>query len=352
MSRTFGGGLRAGMNLGYRLRERRVVLDLEMDDEVFGQAGVAYAFGRAGSRPFELGVTASAATAAAGAFSEFNVNHAEVKTGLSVDLPGPALAFAGLGMGVAAGYGTPDWRGLIGLRLVRDFSAAPVARRLPSDRDGDGLVDPEDGCPDRPEDVDGFADLDGCPDRDDDRDGIPDASDRCRLEPEDRDQVDDQDGCPEIEDGDGDGVADPGDRCPAQAGAADRGGCPEAGPAPVADTGLDNLEPIHFGWSEALLIPESHAKLDAIAARLLREPSIERLRIEGHTDSEGDDDHNRQLAQRRADVVAAYLISKGVDASRLEAIGVGEERPIADNHLTRGRAANRRVEFRIVRPGP
>ncbi len=65
------------------------------------------------------------------------------------------------------------------------------------DRDGDGIKDDVDRCPDAPEDKDGFEDEDGCPEPDNDRDGIPDVQDRCPNEPEDMDGVEDGDGCPE-----------------------------------------------------------------------------------------------------------------------------------------------------------
>jgi len=71
--------------------------------------------------------------------------------------------------------------------------AAPAA----GDRDGDGVVDAKDQCPDDPEDVDSFQDTDGCPDPDNDQDGIRDVDDRCPSDPEDKDGFEDADGCPD-----------------------------------------------------------------------------------------------------------------------------------------------------------
>jgi len=84
------------------------------------------------------------------------------------------------------------------------------------DRDGDGIKDDVDQCPDDPEDKDNFEDVDGCPDPDNDRDGILDVEDDCPLVPEDKDGDADDDGCPEGEEGDrdGDGILDSADSCP------------------------------------------------------------------------------------------------------------------------------------------
>ena len=75
------------------------------------------------------------------------------------------------------------------------FAPTPASAGL--DRDGDGVSDDRDRCPDDPEDRDGFEDEDGCPDPDNDGDGIRDVDDRCPNDAEDRDGVEDQDGCPD-----------------------------------------------------------------------------------------------------------------------------------------------------------
>lgn len=91
------------------------------------------------------------------------------------------------------------------------------------DRDGDGITDDDDACPDDPEDRDGFQDEDGCPDPDNDQDGISDAEDKCPNDPEDKDGFEDEDGCPDS-DNDGDGVPDAADACPMETGTDN--GCP------------------------------------------------------------------------------------------------------------------------------
>jgi OmpA-OmpF porin, OOP family len=98
------------------------------------------------------------------------------------------------------------------------------------DRDGDGIPDYKDECPDKPEDFDGYKDDDGCPDPDNDGDGIPDKEDECPDQAEDFDGYEDHDGCPDL-DNDGDGIPDTEDECPDEPedfdGYLDRDGCPD-----------------------------------------------------------------------------------------------------------------------------
>jgi outer membrane protein OmpA-like peptidoglycan-associated protein len=98
------------------------------------------------------------------------------------------------------------------------------------DDDGDGIPNDADRCPKDAEDMDGFEDVDGCPDDDNDKDGVPDAKDKCPEKPEDQDGVNDEDGCPD-NDNDGDGIADLKDDCPRMPedfdGIEDRDGCPD-----------------------------------------------------------------------------------------------------------------------------
>jgi outer membrane protein OmpA-like peptidoglycan-associated protein len=73
-----------------------------------------------------------------------------------------------------------------------------------------------------------------------------------------------------------------------------------------------------------------------------------KVEIEGHTDASGSEAHNLKLSQQRAESVRDYLVSKGVEASRLVAKGYGESQPIADNDSPEGMAKNRRVELKKV----
>lgn len=104
---------------------------------------------------------------------------------------------------------------------------------------------------------------------------------------------------------------------------------------------------IGFELNSARLDREARVTLDKAAAILKKAPKI-RVTITGHTDNLGEDAHNMILSQNRADAVLAYLAGKGIERSRLKAIGYGETKPIADNATAAGRKKNRRIEFQIM----
>ena len=224
-----------------------------------------------------------------------------------------------------------------------------------TDSDGDGMPDSLDKCPDDPEDKDGFEDADGCPDPDNDNDGIPDNFDQCPNEPEDMDGFQDEDGCPDP-DNDKDGVPDKVDKCPNEPetinGYQDDDGCPDTGPAPKAKIDLAKkqiviMDKVFFDTNKATIKPVSFALLDQVA-QILRGHGEIKVEIQGHTDAQGDMDHNIQLSKERAESVRTYLIKKGVDPARMISGGYGPTVPIADNRTKAGREANRRVEFHIL----
>ncbi len=94
-------------------------------------------------------------------------------------------------------------------------------------------------------------------------------------------------------------------------------------------------------------MPDSFAMLNEIAEVLKSRVEI-RVRIEGHTDSRGSAKLNTKLSDGRAQSVRRFLVERGVDVARMEAVGFGPSKPIADNRTNQGREKNRRVEFYIV----
>src|SRR3972149_6958530 len=138
-------------------------------------------------------------------------------------------------------------------------------------------------------------------------------------------------------DQDRDGVLDRDDKCPLTplGAVVDTDGCPRT---------LLTLRDVHFAFDSAQLTSEAKSRLDAAVAAINANPS-DTVSIEGHTDSMGSDAYNSQLSQRRARAVVDYLVSKGVSASRLKAVGKGENHPVASNDTREGRAKNRRVEI-------
>jgi outer membrane protein OmpA-like peptidoglycan-associated protein len=206
------------------------------------------------------------------------------------------------------------------------------------DTDKDGLPDSRDKCPSEA----GPAERQGCPPRDTDKDGILDEQDSCPTEA----GIPELKGCP-AKDTDGDTVADHLDNCLNEAGPANNQGCPAKQKQQVAiKTGRIELkDTVYFDSGKATIQRRSFTLLDQVAKLLVEHPELEKVWIEGHTDSMGKPAENLRLSQRRAEAVRDYLIQKGVAPERLEAKGFGQEHPIADNKTDKGRAANRRVEF-------
>lgn len=217
------------------------------------------------------------------------------------------------------------------------------------DNDKDGLQDNTDQCPNKAEDKDGFEDTDGCTDPDNDEDRVLDTQDACPNEREDTDDWEDDDGCPDL-DNDNDGFPDEGDRCPNDPETVnsyqDADGCPDAVPVEVVRyTGV--IAGITFDNNKDSIRSTSEGILSASLATLLQFPDM-KIEIQGHTDSKADDLYNLDLSQRRANQVMLWFIRSGVDPSRLRAVGYGETLPISDNQTDEGRATNRRVEFRLI----
>lgn len=242
------------------------------------------------------------------------------------------------------------------------------AAGCPKDTDGDGVVDTADKCPNTPAGT--AVDANGCP-QDADKDGVSDAADKCPNTP--AGTAVDAMGCPK--DSDGDKVTDALDKCPnTPAGTTvDANGCPadddkdgvanaiDKCPNSPAGSDVDAagctilfkegvkliLEGVNFQTGKSTLIDMSQTILDQVAASLVGNPDV-KVEIGGHTDNTGSRATNTRLSLARANAVKAYLVSKGVDASRLTTKGYGPDVPVADNKTADGRLKNRRVELTKV----
>ena len=200
------------------------------------------------------------------------------------------------------------------------------------DTDGDGIPDSKDACPT----VKGVAEFGGCPNPDSDGDGIIDSFDKCPNEAGPLSTA----GCP---DKDGDGIADKDDKCPNEAGPASTKGCPEAKVIQEANTGFKDIQ---FDLGKATIRPESYSILDNAAKIMIEQLPNAKFEIGGHTDSKGSAALNNKLSQSRADAVVKYLISKGVDKSRLTAKGYGSTKPLVSPEKTEADyQTNRRIEI-------
>jgi len=238
--------------------------------------------------------------------------------------------------GVAALQGCPDRDG-DGIADKED--ACPDAKGTAAlkgcpDRDGDGIADAEDKCPDEK----GLARYQGCPVPDTDKDGINDEEDKCPMVA----GVARYDGCP-VPDTDKDGIDDEEDKCPNLAGVRENQGCP-AITEEVKTKVNKAAQNILFITGSAKLQKSSYKGLDEVVKILQENPEME-LSIDGHTDNVGSDEMNQTLSDNRAATVKNYFISKGIAENRLQAAGHGETTPIADNKTAAGRQKNRRVEL-------
>jgi outer membrane protein OmpA-like peptidoglycan-associated protein len=217
LDKEFGrtGRFRVALNAGIRLRSTETFTN---NDPGTDGAPVTNASITAGTEiPFGFGVAYALSRQKFDLVGEIygalpvgdNENYMPLEAlgGVKLYLARNSFLSLGAGRGLVPGEGgNPDFRAMIGIVFEPNIG----------DRDGDGIKDDIDKCPDDPEDRDGFEDEDGCPDPDNDRDGILDDDDSCPDTPEDMDNVEDGDGCPEgdTDDRDGDGILDNVDKCP------------------------------------------------------------------------------------------------------------------------------------------
>jgi outer membrane protein OmpA-like peptidoglycan-associated protein len=221
----------------------------------------------------------------------------------------------------------------------------------PKDRDGDGIMDPEDACPTIPGVKTDNPKTNGCPPPDRDGDGVLDAEDACPDEPGVRTDDPKTNGCPPPKDRDGDGIINSEDACPDDPGP--RNDDPKKNGCPVAHIEKGEIrirEQVQFAYNSAQILNASDFILEAVMKIMNDNPKITSVEVQGHTDNKGGDTYNKKLSDRRAASVVKWLVSHGIDRKRLTSAGFGKDRPIDTNDTDEGRANNRRVEFHILEP--
>ncbi|HSK03653.1 MAG TPA: OmpA family protein, partial [Kofleriaceae bacterium] len=232
----------------------------------------------------------------------------------------------------------------LGKSRARPTGERQVARGArPGDRDDDGVPDEKDACPDRPEDIDGFDDDDGCPDIDNDLDRVLDIADKCPSVPESYNGFQDDDGCP--------------DMLP-----------------PEIDGLKGTIEGLLYAEGETMVREAARPSIARIAKVMAAHPSI-RVVLIGHTDDreakqfatgdgieiEGEPAGapppapdvaalSADLSRARAEAVKQAIAAQGIAAPRIDVEGHGAEEPVSDNDRPRGRLANRRVEIKLYVP--
>jgi outer membrane protein OmpA-like peptidoglycan-associated protein len=396
------GVIAYAVHTGVTIRAKQRVLDSRVGNEMSAGAALGFLLAK---KKLQLGPEIYGTTTFADPFAKATSNFegivgARVRTG-------DFVFGAGAGPGFTRGLGTPA------ARVVASFAYAPEPeeKQAPSDRDQDGVLDPDDVCPDTPGVRTGDPQTNGCPDADGDHvidkldacptvagvattdpktngcppdrdgDGVLDADDACADVageadddpkkngcPPDRDGdtiVDAEDACPDVPgihsddkeqngcpgDKDGDGIRDDKDACPEEKGKPDpdpqKNGCPSL--VRVTKNEIVILQQVQFKTGSDVILPASDELLGQVAAVLNEHPEVKHLEVQGHTDNRGSAAYNKKLSERRAASVVRWLTTRGgVDAGRLVAKGYGMVQPIDDNSTEAGRQRTRRVQFKIT----
>ena len=290
------------------------------------------------ARNYRLSVAAGTGTQAIGAPTTRFMFGIEF-LGSTLERPAPAKD--------SDGDGVPDERDACP-RVAGERSLDPAANGCPvgpEDHDSDGISDDDDACPTVPGVASKVKGKNGCP-ADADDDGVPDAVDACPKVPGSPNENPKLNGCQT--DRDHDGINDDLDACP------DNPGIPSPDPrlhgCPAIKKALEELRKmpaIGFRLGETRLPPEANAGMNQLLDILEKNPEL-LLRVEGHTDNEGNPSRNLKVSELRVQSIKDWLIAHGIDSDRISVEGYGDTRPIADNKTVAGRAKNRRVEMTLA----
>jgi outer membrane protein OmpA-like peptidoglycan-associated protein len=299
------GAFAYAAKLGFELRRSEVLAGTRLGDEfVFGlAAGLRLADGKVLLGPELYGST----VVEGGAFRTAGTP-LEILFGGHYQFASDWRAGIGFGPGIVRGDGAPLFRAVASIEWAPAYEGH-------GDRDHDGVPDADDACPDTAGVRDTDPSKNGCPADDRDHDGVPDAYDACPDTPGRPSRDPRKNGCPLVR---------------------------------IEARQIKITEEVKFKTDSAEILPESDEVLTGVRDTINAHPEIRKVRVEGHTDSTGDPGYNKELSQRRADAVSAWLVQHGVDRGRLHSVGIGQDRPIDTNATEEGRRNNRRVEFHIV----
>jgi predicted outer membrane repeat protein len=306
---AFGWAVNAGARVGRQ----------EADRNVAAGAGPLAALGGHVLVTDALAVSAELAVQGEAGFTSFPL---EATAGARWRLKRGVWTSLGGGAGLNDAPGAASWRALVGVgwsHRAPEMEVFLVADEIAPerDRDGDGLADVVDECPDQPETFDTFEDEDGCPELDGDGDGVPFERDACPEEPIYPEQDPRySDGCPKLAELSGDKII--------------------------------ITQSIFFTEGSAEILPVSFEVLEAVAAIILDHPELDGVLVEGHTNNNGAAELNYELSEDRAAAVVEWMREQGVSRHRLFSKGYGFDVPLVDHDSPDAERINRRVEFTVL----
>ncbi|HEX3474584.1 MAG TPA: OmpA family protein [Kofleriaceae bacterium] len=296
-----GPGYRLVANAGVRYRPEHNYVNSDQGTELIGRAGLFIPVARERLMT-SLEFDTAARAAGRDAFRALG-SPILAMLGARYHFAGGIRAGAGVGAGLTDSPGSPAVRVIFTVGYSPEPPQRAMAPRI-NDRDGDGIPDNLDKCPDQPEDYNGYQDEDGCPDiLEVDKDRIPD-------EP------------------------------------------PKPGEPLTLEQVVTLPAPIEFKFDSAIMLPGAEVYLNQVLAILQAHSEVTRLEIQGHTSSEGGYDYNMRLSDSRARAVYQWLVDHGIDGQRLVPRGYGLTVPLFPNDTEPHRQRNRRVQFRLIDQAP
>jgi outer membrane protein OmpA-like peptidoglycan-associated protein len=296
-----GPGYRLAANAGVRYRPEHNYVNSDQGTELIGRAGLFIPVARQRLMT-SLELDMAARTAGRDAFRGLG-SPILAMLGARYHFAGGIRAGAGIGAGLTQAPGSPAVRVIFTVGYEPEPPQRAMAPRI-NDRDGDGIPDDLDKCPDQPEDYNG---------------------------------VQDEDGCPDILEVDKDRIADE---------------PPRPGEPLTLEQVVTLPAPIEFKFDSAIMLPGAEVYLNQVLAILQAHPEVTKLEIQGHTSSEGGYDYNMRLSDARAKAVYQWLVDHGIDGQRLVPHGYGLTVPLFPNDTEPHRQRNRRVQFRLVEQAP